>query len=161
GVGTVTISGTVLEDPNYSNTPEVTQILTVAKATQQITLEAPATVNRDAGTITLDASASSGLPVKLAVDDPEVATLTGTTLNIHRIGTVQITATQPGDENPEAAEAVMTTVLVIDPEAELPMRVSKVVSPNGDGINEYLIIEGIKDYHENKVAVFNRNGTIL
>ena len=32
---------------------------------------------------------------------------------------------------------------------------------NGDGINEYLIIEGIKDYPENKVTIFNRNGTIL
>src|SRR5690606_5661092 len=56
---------------------------------------------------------------------------------------------------------VTVTVRVTDPEAELPVRVSKVVSPNGDGINEYLIIEGVKDYPDNRVTVFNRNGTII
>lgn len=52
-------------------------------------------------------------------------------------------------------------VRVTDPEAELPVRVSKAVSPNGDGINEYLVIEGIKEYPENRVSLFNRNGTVV
>jgi len=161
GAGTATISATVLPNSNYANTPVVNQTLTVNKAQQQITLSAPPTVDRNAATAMIEVSATSGLPVTLAIDDPQVATLTGTTLNIHRLGTMQITAIQAGDENHEAAASVTATIRVIDPEAELPMRVSKVVSPNGDGINEYLAIEGINDYPENKVTVFNRNGTIL
>jgi len=34
-------------------------------------------------------------------------------------------------------------------------------SQDGDGINEYLIIEGIKDYPDNRVRIFNRNGTVV
>ncbi|PPL00141.1 choice-of-anchor Q domain-containing protein [Parapedobacter indicus] len=161
GAGIATISATVPQNKNYANTPVVHQTLIIHKAPQQITLNTPLTVDRSTETVAVHAVASSGLPVTLTLDDPQVATLTGTTLNIHRLGTVQITATQLGDENHEAADTVIATVRVIDPDAELPMRVSKVVSPNSDGINEYLVIEGIKDYPENKVTVFNRNGTIL
>ncbi len=32
------------------------------------------------------------------------------------------------------------------------------VSPNGDGINEFLMIEGIRDYRENRVKVFTFRG---
>src|SRR5690606_36930038 len=75
-------------------------------------------------------------------------------------GTVRITATQEGDANHEPAEPVTVTVRVTDPSAALPVRVHKAVSPNGDGINEYLIIEGIKEYPDNRVSIFNRNGTV-
>src|SRR5690606_25010841 len=108
--------------------------LTVHKAAQTITFNAPAEVNRDAGSIELDVSASSGMPVSLTLDDEQVATLEGTTLNIHRLGMATIIATQAGDDNYEAAEPVMVTVRVVDPQAELPVRVHKVISPNGDGI---------------------------
>ena len=161
GVGTVTITATVPANGNYSNRPEVSRTLVVGKSPQTIVFAEVGEVHRDAGTLQLEVSASSGLAVSLSVDDPEVATVEGTTLQVHRLGTVRITATQSGDGNHDAAEPVTVTVRVVDPEAELPMRVSKVVSPNGDGINEYLIIEGIKDYPENKVMVFNRNGTVL
>src|SRR5690606_18337024 len=52
-------------------------------------------------------------------------------------------------------------IRVIDPASDMPIRIHKAVSPNGDGINEYLIIEAIKDYPENRVTIFNRNGTIV
>src|SRR5690606_18629292 len=94
GAGEATITATVPENGNYSNRPEATQVLTVQKATQTITFNAPAQVNRDAGTVPLDVSASSGLPVSLSIDDEEVATLEGTSLNILRLGTVRITAKQ-------------------------------------------------------------------
>src|SRR3546814_21039809 len=99
-----------------------------------------AEVDRNAGTVPLDVSASSGLPVSLSIDDEEVATLSETSLNILRLGTVRITATQTGDANHEAADPVTVTVRVTDPTLELPIRIHKAVSPNGDGINEYLII---------------------
>src|SRR5690606_36982848 len=146
GAGTAVITATVPENENYASQPEATQLLTVNKAQQAITLNAPGEARRDAGTVALAVSASSGLPVTLTIDDPEVATLSGGTLHIHRLGTIRITAAQDGDVNYEAAHPVTVTVRVIDPSQELPIRVSKAVSPNGDGINEYLIIEAIKDY---------------
>lgn len=161
GAGITTITATVPVNGNYSNRPEVSRRLVVGKSRQTIAFSEVGEVHRDAGSVELEVSASSGLPVSLSVDDPEVATVEGTALHIHRLGTVRITASQGGDGNHEPAETVTVTVRVVDPEAELPMRVSKVVSPNGDGINEYLIIEGIKDYPDNKVMVFNRNGTVL
>ncbi|MBK1442691.1 gliding motility-associated C-terminal domain-containing protein, partial [Parapedobacter sp. ISTM3] len=135
--------------------------LTITKANQAITFNAPTEVTRDAGTVQLDVAASSGLPVSLTVDDEQVATLEGNTLHIHRLGTVRITATQTGDANHEAAEAVTVTVRVVDPASNFPIRVHQAVSPNGDGINEFLMIEGIRDYRSNRVSIFNRNGTVV
>src|SRR5690606_34766195 len=137
------------------------QILTVHKASQTITLDGPAEVDRDAGSIELTASSTSGLPVVLTSDNAEVATLEGTTLNILRLGRVTITATQAGEANHEAAEPVTLTIRVVDPASDLPVRVHPVISPNGDGINEFLMIEAVTDYPENRVTIFNRNGTLL
>jgi gliding motility-associated-like protein len=39
--------------------------------------------------------------------------------------------------------------------------VHKAVSPNGDGINDYLLIEGIEDCPDNRVIIFNRNGLTI
>src|SRR5690606_30131965 len=122
---------------------------------------APAQVNRDAGTIGLDVSATSGLPVSLHIDDEEVAVLNGTELDIRRLGTVRITATQEGDGNHDSAEPVAITIRVVDPTSNMPIRVHQALSPNGDGINEYLIIEAIKEYPQNRVSVFSRNGTVV
>ena len=95
--------------------------------------------------VPVTAIATSGLPVTLAVDDPEVASVERNTLHIHRLGTVRITASQDGDDNHEPSDPVTVTVRVVDPSSDLPVRVSVAVSPNGDGINENLIIEVIKD----------------
>ncbi len=39
---------------------------------------------------------------------------------------------------------------------DLPLRVYEGVSPNGDGVNEYLRIDGIDYYTENQVLIFDR-----
>src|SRR5690606_29587448 len=105
--------------------------------------------------------ASSGLPVMLSIDDEQVATVSGTMLNILRLGTVMIKATQAGDGNHEAAEPVTVTLRVVDPSSDFPVRVHRALSPNGDGINEYLVIEAIKDRPDNRVTIVSRNGTVL
>ncbi|MFC3197128.1 MBG domain-containing protein [Parapedobacter deserti] len=161
GAGSATITATVPENGNYANHPEISQVLTVGKAQQLITINAPAEVSRDAGTIQLDVSASSGLPVSLSIDDEQVATMEGTVLHIHRLGTVRITATQAGDGNHEAAAPVTVTVRVTDPSLDFPVRVHPAVSPNGDGVNEFLMIEGIRDHPVNRVTVISRNGTVV
>jgi len=161
GAGQVVITATVPENSNYTSRPRESRTLIVHKAPQTISFNAPVEVNRDAGSIQLDVSASGGLPVSLTIDDELVATLDGTTLNILRLGRVNITATQAGDANHEAAEPVTLTIRVVDPTSDLPVRVHPVISPNGDGINEFLMIEAVTDYPENRVTIFNRNGTLL
>ncbi|NGF55836.1 T9SS type B sorting domain-containing protein [Parapedobacter sp. SGR-10] len=47
------------------------------------------------------------------------------------------------------------------PAHNLDIRVSSVVSPNGDGINDFLSIEGIEKYSDNRVIIFNSKGNIL
>ena len=143
--------------------------LEITPADQIITFHPPIDLHRDAGRIPLDVSASSGLPVTLTVDDPLVATVEGTELVVHRVGTIQITASQAGDGNYTAADPVTVTVRVTLPDGEKGpgpddlrgLRVHQAVSPNGDGINDFLMIEGIRDYPENRVIIFNRNGTAL
>jgi len=39
--------------------------------------------------------------------------------------------------------------------------VHQALSPNGDGINDFLVIEGIKSYPENKLTIINRNGALI
>ncbi len=39
--------------------------------------------------------------------------------------------------------------------------VHPAVSPNGDGINDFLRIEGLENYPENRVILINRNGNAI
>src|SRR5690606_15086989 len=57
GVGETTITATVAENSNYSSRPSASRTLVVAKATQTITFNVPAGVNRDAGLVPLEVSA--------------------------------------------------------------------------------------------------------
>ena len=161
GVGTATLTASVTASTNYTTQPTVSRMLTVAKAKQTIRFNAPAEVNNDAGSVVLDVHASSGLPVTLQLDDEQVATLDGSKLTVLRLGTVHITATQAGDANHEPAEPITVSVRVVDPTSSFPVRVHPAVSRNADGINEFLMIEGIRDYPENRVTLFNRNGTVV
>lgn len=171
GAGTATITATLPQNSNYAQLPTASQQLTVHKAQQIITLSGPTEVRRDAGSIALQVASSSGLAVTLSVDDPLVATIRETSMQIHRLGTVIITADQPGNNNYLPATPVSLTVRVVqaseveqDPKSDgddIAIRVHPAMSPNGDGINDFLIIEGIRDFPENKVTLFNRNGTIL
>ncbi len=45
--------------------------------------------------------------------------------------------------------------------AEDGIKVHSGVSPNGDGINDILVIDGITAYPENKLSIINRDGTLV
>ncbi|WP_164108661.1 MULTISPECIES: MBG domain-containing protein [Sphingobacterium] len=159
--GSYDVKAIIAETANYFGT-SFNATLLIRKAKQTISFMAPEVLARDAGKISLDVQSSSNLPVQLMVDDPMVATVSGTDLNVLRLGTVRITATQAGNENYEAAAPVNVSVRVAnDASAKLPIIVHQAVSPNGDGINEFLIIEGIRDYIDNKVTIFDKNGVVL
>jgi len=41
------------------------------------------------------------------------------------------------------------------------IHVHQGVSPNGDGVNDFLIIENITNYPDNKLQIMNRNGQLI
>ena len=94
-------------DPNYSGTAN--QTLVIAKATQTLTLNAPASATL-LTPVAVSATASSNLPVTLAVSGP--ATLAGGQLTFTGPGTATVTATQAGNENyaPATATATITSL---------------------------------------------------
>jgi gliding motility-associated-like protein len=63
------------------------------------------------------------------------------------------------DRNGLTAEATITVqILPADFVTITPLR---GFSPNGDGINDFWVIEGIEDFPENSVKVFNRWGNVV
>ena len=120
GVGTVVVTATqaggVANGITYCEADDVTQTITVIKGTQTITF-----TSTDAGNvgvpITLAATASSGLtPVTFMITaGGAFATLDTDTniLSLIGVGTVEITATQAGDTNYEAA--TQTQIITVSP----------------------------------------------
>ncbi|WP_270090706.1 autotransporter-associated beta strand repeat-containing protein [Sphingobacterium sp. SYP-B4668] len=137
--------------------------LTITKAQQVISFAAIEPVYRDAGELQLDISSNSELPIKIYSDNVLVAEVTGDrTVTVKGVGLTRIRAEQDGNANYMAAEKVVRELRVRNEDgARLPVRVNQAVSPNGDGINDYLRIEGIDEYPENKIAIFDANGNLV
>jgi hypothetical protein len=157
GAGNVTITATAPASANYSTTPSVSKLLIVSKVTQTISFDAVPALKNDGASYTLKAVSSSGLPVTFKVSDPSYVSISGDVIKGLRIGSVQITATQAGDNRYAAAKLVSQNVLVADADG-VGIKVHAALSINGDGMNEFLTIDGIKDFPLNKVTIINRNG---
>mgnify|MGYP003341526180 FL=1 len=100
GPGVATMRATQDGNGSYNAAPSVEKTLTVTKAPQTITFAALSDASLHVGTYSLNgkATASSGLAVSYATSDSTVASLSGTTLTLHKGGTVTITASQGGNE---------------------------------------------------------------
>jgi hypothetical protein len=110
GAGSVVIRATQTGDANYNAATPIDRTITVAAAAQTITFApiADRTYNPSANTLTLSASASSGLsPVTYTVTSGP-ATVTGNTLTITGAGSVTVQASQAGNTNYGAAFASQT-----------------------------------------------------
>lgn len=85
----------------------------IAKGNQTIT-GLPTTQSKVYGDVdyTLSATTSSALTVTYTSSDPTVATVTGNTVSIKKVGTTTITASQAGDSNWNAATNATQTLTV-------------------------------------------------
>ncbi len=108
GVGTATITASQAGNDSYNAAPNVERVLTVNKANQTITFAEGAWQTKTYGdaAFDLEASASSGLDVSFESLNTAVATISGDTVTIVGAGTATIRATQSGNANYNAAEAV-------------------------------------------------------
>ena len=107
--GDCSVSASQAGNDNYNPAAAVVRSFTVAKAGQTISLaldRATATFGDTAATV--NASATSSLPVVLTVAGP--CALTGTALDITGAGTCTVTATQAGDGNYDPAPAATATL---------------------------------------------------
>jgi gliding motility-associated-like protein len=159
GAGTTMVTAYLPANANYSQIPSVSQTLVVNKASQQISFGSIPALARLTGVFDLSTvTSTSNLPITFAVANPLVASVTGTNLKGNRIGVTTITATQPGNANYLEATAVTQAVTVADVVEGREIIVHQAISPNGDGINDVLYIEGIDQHPENRVSIVNRNG---
>jgi hypothetical protein len=95
---------------NFLAAPDVSQTFTVAKASQTITFEELADRTFGDAPFTVDASASSSLPVTFSVSGD--CTATGASLSITGAGQCAVTASQAGDGNYEPAASVERTFTI-------------------------------------------------
>ncbi|QJD95219.1 hypothetical protein HH214_04665 [Mucilaginibacter robiniae] len=157
GAGVSTITATLAANGNYTNMPSVTHTLIVNKAPQIINFAIIPNQLKGVQYSLSAVTASSGLPVTLVTSDPVIASVNGQTLSANRLGSITITATQEGNANYLPATTVKQTFEVVDASGS-EVLVRQAVSPNGDGINDVLYIEGINEHPVNRVTVINRNG---
>lgn len=101
--GTTTITASQSGNATYNAAADVAQTLTVNKLDQTITFGALDNKSFGDASFTLNATASSGLPVSYTSSNTDVATISGGTVTIVGAGTTTITATQVGNANYNAA----------------------------------------------------------
>ena len=115
GTGTCTVKYDQHGNSNYNAAPQVTESVTASKAGQTITFTLQASEPKATASIALNGTASSGLTVQYTSSATTVATISGSTLNLLRAGSTTVTASQPGDNNHEAATPVDQTIVVTGP----------------------------------------------
>jgi hypothetical protein len=103
--GSCTIKATQTGNADYAAATAVSQSFTVYRATQTITLPAIPATSLSAGTVTLTATASSGLPVSYSSSTTSVCTVSGTTVTLVAVGNCGLKATQSGNADYYAAPA--------------------------------------------------------
>ncbi|MEI6565417.1 MAG: YDG domain-containing protein, partial [Verrucomicrobiota bacterium] len=111
-IGTVVLNVDQSGNTNFNSATRVVHTMTVTKATQTITFNAlPAKIFGN-GTFTLVGTASSGLDVAYTSSDTGVATVSGNTVTIVGAGSTNITASQAGNDDYEAASSVVQAITV-------------------------------------------------
>lgn len=130
-------------DNNYTFSP-IGGTLTIHKAAQEITF--PSIPIQCGGTvITLEATASSGLPITYSSSNTYIATISGSDASLNGEGSTTITANQDGDGNYNPASHVSRTFFVGANWGEISPRSgdlnlcgsASLILDAGDGYNHY------------------------
>jgi hypothetical protein len=111
-VGTYYVDVAIDGLQNYSVSIESKPVIYVKKANQSITWSLPTTEYLHGDDIPLDATASSGLPIKYASSNTAIIDIVDGMLQLRNVGTAVITASQDGDEHYNAATSVSLTINV-------------------------------------------------
>jgi uncharacterized protein YjdB len=113
GAGTTDITASQAGNNNYNPAVAVMHTLTVSKANQNIAFSLPIKTMIDPD-FNLDqlANTNSGLPLTYTSDNAAVATIVGNMVTITGVGSANITASQAGNANYNAASEVRQLVVM-------------------------------------------------
>ncbi|MBT1700146.1 T9SS type A sorting domain-containing protein [Fulvivirgaceae bacterium PWU4] len=110
--GTTTIKANQAGNDIFAAAAEVSKTFTVAKGVQTITFDQSLAKKFTEVSLTLTATASSGLPVTYQSANPAIATISGNVVTFVAKGQVTITASQPGNTSYEAAANVSRALVI-------------------------------------------------
>jgi gliding motility-associated-like protein len=113
GAGTTTITASQPGDGTYAPAPDLPQTLVVNKASQTITFGALTGKTVGDPVFTLSATSSATLSVAYSSSNIAVATISGNAVTIVGAGTTNITASQSGNGNYNAATDVVQPLVVL------------------------------------------------
>lgn len=112
--GTTTITATQAGNDSFEAATNVSHNLVVSKANQTITFSLPASINFTTNMLSLEATSSAALAVSFASSNVSIATIDGNTLTCIAPGTVEITASQAGNANYNAASNIVASLTIVD-----------------------------------------------
>jgi predicted extracellular nuclease len=132
GAGAVVVRASQAGDANHNPAPDVDQPFTVSKANQTITFAPLADKPYGNAPFTVDATASSGLPVSISVANGP-ASVSGHTVTLAGAGGVMLRAAQVGDANynpaPDVDQAFAVAKAALTATAQSATRVYGTANP--------------------------------
>ncbi|QHT69177.1 T9SS type A sorting domain-containing protein [Rhodocytophaga rosea] len=128
GVGQVIVRAIQTGNTNFAAAEPVEQRFVVAKASQAISFAAVSGTVSEKNTITLQASATSGLPVELSIVSGP-AKLQGNVLSFTGAGQVMVQASQRGNAVFETAAVEQTILVKSAPKAEQSIVFTSITEP--------------------------------
>ena len=148
--------------PAFNNTV-TSYTRAVPNATTSITFKPTVVDNTATVTVngTTTASGTSSAPQSLVVGD-NIEAIKVTAQDGKTTITYTVTVTRAMGSTNSVYQPVGMAKPVSSPQmAEDGINIHLGVSPNGDGINDFLLIEGIGNYPDNKLQIMNRSGQLV
>jgi len=154
-------NGTIGLTPAFIYTT-TTYTASAANATSLVRI-IPATADANAtvtvnGVTVASGTASSSLP--LAVGANTVTTIV-TAQNGSTTKTYTIMITRAAGPVAKPLDAIGVEKPITSAQFDRIITVQQAVSPNGDGMNDHMVIDGISNYPDNKLTIMNRSGQIV
>ncbi len=161
GEGTTMITASQPGDSLWLPAEKVTREFRVRRKRKEQKIDLGSIPNQYLGqsNFKMPVKASSGLPITYTSNNPEVAIVKNGALILKSVGPVSITAKQPGDSIWSPAQSVKQSFYV--KKANNSPKYNKLLTPNGDGINDRLVIKSIDYYKDNELLVYDRNGKLI
>ncbi len=114
GAGTTMIAARLLANVNYFDGGRIERPLIITKGSQAITFLSLSPTRLQKATIELTAVSTSGLSISYQSSNPLVASVSGSTVSLHTVGSTTITASQAGNDNFSPAASVSQVLVVTD-----------------------------------------------
>lgn len=158
--GSAIITARVSADKNFYPINSINQLLLIKKADQKIqNTSIPAILNIGQNFDLSSISSTSNLPLSFSISDTTIAVIRNRKIIPLEIGEINLIVTQSGNKN--FNDVTQTTGIAIQEINQNEIKVHQFVSPNGDGYNDFLLIEGIQEFTNNSVKLINRDGIIV